>query len=71
MDFPKERMEIVSHHGGKESEEGWLVLNLGPFDLEGITKIYVNLDDIADIRRHGERRAEVLEQMRSLLGCDD
>ena len=25
MDFPKERMEIVSHHGGKESEggDGW------------------------------------------------
>ncbi len=47
------------------------MLNLGPFDLEGISKIYVNLDDLADIRRYGERRAEVLEQMRSLLGCDD
>lgn len=71
MDFPREKMEIVSSHGGQESEKGWLVLNLGTLDLEGITRIYVNLDDVADVRKHGERHSDVLERMRSLLGGDD
>ena len=68
MDFPREKMEIIASHGGKESEQGWLVLHLGTLDLEGITKIYVNLADVEDVRKRGDRHSDVLERMRSLLG---
>ncbi|MDH7568787.1 MAG: hypothetical protein QHJ73_04295 [Armatimonadota bacterium] len=70
MDFPKEKMEIVSTHGGKPSEKGWLVLHLGALDLEGISRIYVNLDDLEDLKARGERHSAALERMRSLLGGD-
>jgi len=70
MDFPKEKMEIVGSHGGKTSEKGWLVLHLGALDLEGVSKIYIDLEDLEGLKERGERHTDVLERMRSLLGGD-
>ncbi|MBI3944652.1 MAG: hypothetical protein HY321_01920 [Armatimonadetes bacterium] len=70
MDFPKEKMEFATTHGDKESDQGWLVLNLGTLDLEGVSRIYINLDLVDDLRKRGERHSDALERMRSLLGGD-
>lgn len=70
MDFPKEKMEFVTSHEGKTSDEGWLVLHIGGMDLDGITKIYIDLAEVAAVKQRGERHSEVLERMRSLLGGD-
>jgi len=70
MDFPREKMEFVTSHGGKTSEKGWLVLNLRTLDLEGITRIYIDLEDVEDLRERGERHSDALRRMRSLLGGD-
>lgn len=70
MDFPKEKMELTSSHSDKESEKGWLVLNLGTLDLEGVSRIYINLDVVEELKAGAQRHAEVLERMRTLLGGD-
>lgn len=70
MDFPKEKMEVTSSHGDRPSESGWLVLHLGTLDLEGVSKIYINLDHLADLKEHSHRHTDALERMRSLLGGD-
>ncbi len=70
MDFPKEKMEIVTSHGGKTSEKGWLVLKLGTLDLEGVSKIYVDLDAVEELQRQGAVPSDVLKRTRSLLGGD-
>ena len=70
MDFPREKMEYTAAHGDRSSEKGWLVLSLGALDLEGVSRIYINLDDVDDLKQRGERRTEALERMRSLLGGD-
>ncbi len=70
VDFSKEKMEFVTTHGGKTSEKGWLVLHLGTLDLEGITRIYVDMEMVEQIRDRGERHSDVLQRMRNLLGGD-
>ena len=70
IEFPKEKMEFVTSHGGVASEEGWLVLHIGSMDLDGISKIYIDLAEVQEIKQRGERHSSVLEQMRSLLGGD-
>ncbi|HEX2999804.1 MAG TPA: hypothetical protein VHR86_06170 [Armatimonadota bacterium] len=71
MEFPKEKMEIVPAHEGKASEKGWLVLHISALDLEGISKVFVNLDEVENLKGHGARHEEMLERMRSLLGAED
>lgn len=68
MLFPKEKMSHVSIYAGNKSEEGWLVLNIGNMELEGVSKIYIDLRDVEGVKERSSREADALEQAKRLLG---
>ena len=68
MDFPKNKMQFVASHGGNSSPEGWIVLNIGNMELEGVNKIYISLADVEQLRAAGDAREQELRKARELLG---
>jgi hypothetical protein len=68
MDFPKEKMEFVTSHGGNPSPEGWLVLDISNMDLDGVNRIVVSLADVDRLRAAGDLQEQRLRQARQLLG---
>jgi hypothetical protein len=68
MLFPKNRMRLTDTYQGKSDPEGWIMLDLKGFDLEGATKLYLSLADIQKLRAGGDVQAAKLAQARALLG---
>lgn len=68
MKFPKDRMKVVSSYEGKTSSEGYLILEISAIDLEGVSKIYIDLADIAAARERGEKEADALQKAKEMLG---
>ena len=68
MLFPKEKIGYTSSLQGNKSEEGWLVLNIGNVELEGVTKIYIDLNDVEVIKKRAGKESEALDKARRLLG---
>ena len=61
-------MRFTSTHGGNQSEEGWLVLDVRNVDLEGVGQIYISLEDVRELKAKGDQQTDLLKQARSLLG---
>ena len=38
MNFPKNRMRIIHSHEGRQSEKGWLVLDVPGLDLVAVAR---------------------------------
>ena len=68
MLFPKEKMDHTSTYQGNKSEEGWLVLNIGNMELEGVTKIYIDLNDVDVVKKKATKGVEALDKAKRLLG---
>lgn len=68
MLFPKEKISHTTTYQGNKSDEGWLVLNIGNLELEGVNKIYIDLREIDAIKKHAEKESDALEQAKKLLG---
>ena len=68
MLFPKEKMSHTPTFQGNKTEEGWLVLDIGNMELEGVTKLYVDLRDVKEVKVRRTKEADALSQARKLLG---
>ena len=68
MDFPKEKISFLTTHHGEASPAGWLVLDVANLELEGVTKIYLDIRDVEAARARGDEQAEQLRKARELLG---
>lgn len=68
MLFPKEKMSHTSVYQGNKSDEGWLILNIGNVELEGVTKIYVDLRDVEAVRERAAEKTDALTRAKQLLG---
>ena len=68
MLFPKEKIGYTSSLQGNKSEEGWLVLSIGNVELEGVTKLYIDLNDVDEIKKRAGKESDALEKARRLLG---
>jgi hypothetical protein len=68
MDFPKEKIGFQTTHRGEVSADGWLVLDVAKLDLDGVTKIYVDMRDVDAARARGGEQDEQLRKARELLG---
>lgn len=71
MLFPKEKMEITTSYQGKTSDEGWLVLDLSKIDAEGLSKIYIDLSQVKEIRKKKSESVDLMKKTRDLLSLDD
>lgn len=67
MLFPKEKIGHTVSYQGNKSDEGWLVLNIGNMELDGVNKIYVDLNDIDSIKKKAAKESEALKKARMLL----
>jgi hypothetical protein len=70
MLFPKEKMSHTSTYKGNKSDEGWLVLNIGNMELEGVSKLYIDLRDIDEVKQRSSKESDALERAKRLLGGD-
>ncbi len=68
MQFPKEKMSFTSTYKGEKTDEGWLVLDIGNMELEGVTKIEVDLRDIDEVKKRKGKESDALDEARRLLG---
>jgi len=68
MLFPRSKMSHTSTYQGNTSDEGWLILNIGNMELEGVNKIYIDLRDIGEIKQHASKESEALDEAKRLLG---
>ncbi len=68
MQFPKEKMSFTSSYKGEKTEEGWLILDIGNVELEGVTKIEIDLRDIETVKQRKGRESDALDEARRLLG---
>ncbi len=71
MEFPKNKMHLVSTHDGKESTEGWLVLDLSKVDTEGVSRIYIDLTDVKSLQSEKGEQADVFKKTLDLLSLDE
>ncbi|MHB1001408.1 MAG: hypothetical protein ACYC27_19385 [Armatimonadota bacterium] len=68
MLFPKNKIKHTTSFGGNKSEEGWLILDIGNIELEGVNKIYIDLNDVEVIKKESAKESEALKQAKRLLG---
>lgn len=67
MNLPKNRMRILHSHEGKQSEKGWLVLDVRGLDLDGVNSIVIPIEDIEKLQEEPQQQANPLEQLYKLL----
>jgi len=68
MEFPKEHLGYSDTHGSKPSDNGWLILDVRTLDMEGVTKVYVNLDDVEAVKERKAQSESEADRLRKLLG---
>lgn len=67
MLFPKEKIGHTNSYQGNKSDEGWLILNIGNVELDGVSKIYIDLNDIDSIKAKAAKENDALKRARLLL----
>ncbi len=70
MIFPKTKMRLLNSYEGRASQQGWLELNVAAVDIEGASKILINLDDLNALQSQREKESSELNKARKLLGGD-
>jgi hypothetical protein len=68
MEIPARFIRVSPSHRGVKSEDGWLEIDLRAIDLEGLSKIYVNLSDVARIKQKRDDAATLLDAWDSAFG---
>ena len=68
MLFPRIRLKFRRDHAGKTTPEGFLLLDIGALDLDGVRTIVIPLEDIEAAKNAGDKAADRLSDARKLLG---
>jgi len=68
MLFPKAKMTHASTYQGNRSEEGWLILDIGNMELEGVAKLYVDLNDVEAVKKQSKKSSDNVNNLKKLLG---
>ncbi|MGC8783870.1 MAG: hypothetical protein ACP5RN_05740 [Armatimonadota bacterium] len=68
MNFPKNRLRVIHSHEGRQSEKGWLVLDVRGLDLDGVNSIVIPIEDVEKLQEGSQQQANPLEQLQKLLG---
>ena len=68
MKFPPEKMDITGVYEGKSPSHGWLVLDISKLELEGVSKLYLSLDEVEALKQNKGKEADALSEAKKLLG---
>ncbi len=70
MIFPKDKIGHSYVYQGNKSEEGWLILNIGNVELDGVNKIYIALDDVQSIKDKASKQSDESQRIRELFSVN-
>jgi len=68
MKIPARFLKYAATHGGTSSNEGWLEIDIRALDLDGVTRLYVNLDDLARVKDKRDSAASALDAWDAKFG---
>ncbi len=60
MEVPARFIRFSPTHRGIASDDGWLEIDVRALDLDGVSKLYVNLSDVAKIKQKRDAAAMAL-----------
>jgi len=71
VQIPARFLKVCPSYRGVQSEEGWLEIEIKAVDIEGVSRIYVNLDEVARLRRKRDEAAATLDAWDAAFGKRD
>jgi hypothetical protein len=71
MDITRERMTLVKHVPGRESQRGWIIINLRGLEMETINEIRLDLDQVELLEGQQEDSARLFDSLASRLPDDE
>ena len=71
MHVPKRFLKVAKQYRGRASAEGWLEIDVKAMDMDGLSKVYVNLDEVASLRGKRDEAAELLDKWDAVFGKGD
>jgi len=71
MRIPKERLEVKPTFEGRDSPAGWLEINLKGLDLDGVTRLYIDMRDLEGLRSRQSEADDLLKRLRGSLGGEE
>lgn len=71
MRIPARFIKYASTHSGATSQEGFIEIDVRALDLDGVTKLYVNLDDVANVKSKRDGAVEALDAWETMFGKKD
>lgn len=71
MRIPARFIKYAAAVGGQASEEGFVEIDIRALDLDGVTKLYVNLDDVAKVKGKRDEAVAALDAWESMFGKGD
>lgn len=71
MRIPARFLKYSAAYAGTSSQEGWLEIDIRALDLDGVTKLQINLDDVAAVRGKRDRAASALSAWDAAFGKQD
>ena len=63
--------QIRRHARRATSTEGFIEIDIRALDIDGVTKLYVNLDDVANVKSKRDSAVEALDAWDSMFGKKD
>jgi hypothetical protein len=64
-------LRVSRAYAGTRSREGWLEIDIRALDLDGVTKLHVNLDDVALAQEKGDEATETMDAWDRVFGKED
>jgi hypothetical protein len=71
MRIPARFLKVSSNYGGIQSHEGWLEIDIRALDLDGVTKLHVDLDDVARVKEKRDEATATVDAWDALFGKKD
>ena len=68
MKIPVRFLKFSQSHDGVDSQEGWLEIDIRALDLDGVTKLHINLADVASVKGKRDRAAAALDTWDARFG---
>lgn len=71
MKIPARFLKVSAAYNGAASAEGWLEIDIRALDLDGVTKLHVDLADVASAKGKRDQAASTLDRWDELFGKQD
>jgi hypothetical protein len=71
MRIPARFLRVSSAYNGVSSKEGWLEIDIRALDMDGVTKLHVNLDEVAGVWTKRDSAASALSAWDKAFGRAD